>query len=63
MMHKESPIPIQIGRIYKKLGNIPEAQKHFEIALDLEHKDPQRIKALIESLHNNNNELSDDLDV
>jgi len=45
MMPKESPIPIQIGRIYKKLGNVAEAQKYFEIALDLEHKDPQRIKA------------------
>lgn len=51
MMPKESPIPMLMGKVYKKLKKTDLALKYFTDALDLENKDSQRIKALIESLH------------
>ena len=52
IMPRESPIPILIGKVYKKLDKIDKAHHYFSIALDLETRDTQRIKGLIESLHN-----------
>ena len=54
LMPKEAPIPILIGKIYKKLGKIDKAHYYFNLALDLEAKDTQRIKGYIESLHSSN---------
>jgi hypothetical protein len=38
-MPKESPIPMLIGKIYKKKGNIEKAHYYFTLALDLDSKD------------------------
>ncbi len=51
MMPKEAPIPMLMGKVYKKLKKNDKALMYFNLALDLETKDTQRIKALIESLH------------
>ena len=61
MMPKEAPIPILMGKIYKKLNKIDRAHLFFNLALDLEPKDTQRIKSLIDSLQNNN-EFNEDLE-
>ena len=61
LMPRESPIPILIGKIYKKTNKIDKAHYYFTLALDLEPKDTQRIKGFIDSL-NNNNELIEELD-
>lgn len=62
MLPKEAPIPMLMGKIYKKLNKIDKAHQYLTIALDLEGKDQQRIKSLIEGLHNTNNEFSEDID-
>ena len=62
-MPKEAPIPMLMGKVYKKLGKVDKAHHYFTQALDLESKDTQRIKAFIESLHNNAHEFSEDLDI
>lgn len=61
MMPKEAPIPILMGRIYKKLNKIEKAHHFFTLALDLDPKDNQRIKSLIDSLQNNN-EFNEDME-
>ena len=58
---KEAPIPILMGKIYKKLNKIEKAHHFFTLALDLEPKDNQRIKSLIDSLQNNN-EFNEDME-
>lgn len=54
MVPKEAPIPIMMGKVYKKLGMVEKAQFYFNLALDLETKDSQRIKGYIENLHMDN---------
>ena len=49
-MPKEAPIPLLIGKIYKKMNKTDKAHYYFTLALDLETKDAQRIKGFIESL-------------
>jgi len=61
-MPKEPPIPMLLGKIYKKLGKIDKAHLYFSQALDLESKDAQKIKGFIESLHNSTGE-GDDIDI
>jgi len=39
MMPKESPIPVLMGKVYKKMGKIEQAHSFFTIALDLDTKD------------------------
>lgn len=62
-MPKEAPIPLLMGKVYKKINKVDKAHYYFTLALDLESKDTQRIKALIESLHNNAHEFSEELDI
>eukprot|EP01017_Pseudomicrothorax_dubius_P032690 TRINITY_DN4303_c0_g1_i5.p1 TRINITY_DN4303_c0_g1~~TRINITY_DN4303_c0_g1_i5.p1 ORF type:complete len:332 (-),score=102.25 TRINITY_DN4303_c0_g1_i5:116-1111(-) len=61
-MPRESPIPVLIGKIYKKLGKVDKAHHYFNLALDLENKENQKIKGLIESLHTQN-EFNEDFDL
>lgn len=49
-MPKEAPIYINIGKIYKKFGNIKEALENFNIALDLDPKDINQVKNLIKNI-------------
>jgi anaphase-promoting complex subunit 3 len=46
-MPKEPPIPMLLGKIYKKLGKTEVAHTYFSLALDLESKDSQKIKGFI----------------
>ena len=62
LMPREAPIPQLMGKIYKQLGMIEKAHTFFTLALDLENKDSQKIKAMIDSLHNMN-EFNDDGDL
>ena len=39
LMPKEAPIPMLIGKIYKKKNIIDKAHYYFTLALDLESKD------------------------
>ena len=62
-MPREGPIPMLMGYIYKKLGKKDNAHKFFSIALDLESKDTQRIKELIESLHSSHGESGEEVEL
>jgi len=48
---KEAPVHIQIGKMYKRLGNIELALKYFTKALDLDPKDNNMVKGLIDKIH------------
>ena len=64
LVPKEAPIPLLIGKIYKKKGNIQQAHFYFTLALDLDPKDSQKIKQYIESLHSNRkSDFGDDTDL
>ncbi len=60
-MPKEAPIPMLLGKIYKKKGINDKAHFYFNTALDLESKDAQKIKGFIESLHNTGGD--DEMDI
>lgn len=51
---KEAPIHIVIGKILKKQGQTEEAMKHFQMALDLDPKDTNMVKSLIDKIHSPN---------
>jgi anaphase-promoting complex subunit 3 len=51
MLPKEAPIHILIGKIYKLQKNYPKALLHFNIALDIDPKDSNMAKSLIEKLY------------
>ena len=40
-----------MGKIHRKLGNKKEALKAYTMALELDQKDTNRVKTLIEKLH------------
>ena len=48
---KEPPIYINMGKIYKKQGNLKEALKYFNCALNLDPKDINQVKSLIDRIH------------
>lgn len=50
-MPKEAPIHIAIGKIYKIKKEYEKALEHFNIAIDLDPKDSNLAKSLIERLH------------
>lgn len=59
---KEAPIHIVIGKIYKKMGNIDKALQFFTKALDLDPKDTNMVKSLIDKIHSNN-DINEDADI
>ena len=59
---KEAPIHIMIGKICKKTGNIDKALQHFNLALDLDPKDTNMVKSLIDKIHTNA-DLNEDTDL
>ncbi|CAD8189852.1 unnamed protein product [Paramecium octaurelia] len=63
LIPKEAAIYILMGRIFKKLGKIQEAQNCFSTAMSLDQKDSAKIKGLMESLNNPNSEFNDDFDL
>jgi anaphase-promoting complex subunit 3 len=66
---KEAPIHIQIGKIYKRLGNIDLSLKYFNKALDLDPKDTNMVKGLIDKIHSaagngsNGGDIAEDADI
>lgn len=60
---KEASIHINLGKIYKKLGKKGEALHHFNIALDLDPKDINQVKSMIDRIHQSEemNDEGDDL--
>lgn len=57
---KEPQVHIQIGKLLKKQDNKAEALKHFTIALDLDPKDSNTVKCLIEGLSSDRDMGEDD---
>lgn len=62
---KEAPIYFLMGRIYRKLNLVDKATVHYTMALDLDPKNANYIKSVIEKIHtdpeedeDNNNELT-----
>ena len=58
-MPKEAPIHILIGKIYKFKKIYPKALYHFNIALDIDPKDSNMAKSLIEKLYSDENIKTD----
>lgn len=58
---REAPIHILIGKIYKKMGNKEKALHHYNTAMDLDPKEGNIVKALIDKLdvENDINEEND----
>ena len=52
---KEAPIHILIGKIYKNQKNYLKALMHFNTALDIDPKDSNMAKSLIEKLYSDEN--------
>jgi anaphase-promoting complex subunit 3 len=48
---KEAPIHIHIGKIYKKMGKQDKAMQFFQQALDLDPKDINQVKSMIDRIH------------
>ena len=48
---KEAPIFVTMGKIYKKLGQKKQALQAYTMALELDQKDTNCVKALIDKLH------------
>ena len=42
---------VSIGQIYKKMGKINEALRYFNGALDLDPKDINQVKSMIDRIH------------
>ena len=53
-MPKEAPIHIAIGKIYQSKKEYAKALNHFNIAIDLDPKDSNTAKSLIERLYSEN---------
>jgi tetratricopeptide (TPR) repeat protein len=51
-MPKEAPIHILIGKIYKIKKDFTKALAHFNTAIDIDPKDSNIAKSLIENLYN-----------
>ena len=59
---KESQLYIMIGNVYKRLGNSQKALQYYMSAQDLENKESQRVKNLIDALTSNNQFNSYEID-
>lgn len=51
LLAKEAPVYVSIGQIYKKMGKINEALRYFNGALDLDPKDINQVKSMIDRIH------------
>lgn len=61
LVPNEAPLYLQIGKIQKKLGRQDLALQAYQRALDLDPKDNNMVKNLIENI-NNSMDQSDDED-
>eukprot|EP00826_Nyctotherus_ovalis_P014717 TRINITY_DN14120_c0_g2_i1.p1 TRINITY_DN14120_c0_g2~~TRINITY_DN14120_c0_g2_i1.p1 ORF type:complete len:588 (+),score=143.57 TRINITY_DN14120_c0_g2_i1:389-2152(+) len=57
---KEAPIHLLIAKIYRKLGNVDKALHHYNIAMDLEPKEANIIKSLIDKLNRMSQDFNGD---
>ena len=51
LVPRETPVHIMIGKCHKILDNKDMALKSFKVALDLDPKDTNMVKNLIEKIH------------
>lgn len=58
LVPKEAPVHIMIGKIQKRLGRQDLALQSFNKALDLDPKDTNMVKGLIEKLDAENADMS-----
>ena len=56
---KEAPIHITMGKIYKLMGRKADALRAYNKALDLDPKDTNMVKTLIDKLHQNDDMTED----
>jgi anaphase-promoting complex subunit 3 len=63
LVPKEAPIHIMIGKIYKKQGCNDLALQSFNKALDLDPKDTNMVKTLIDKLDQENADMSEEQDL
>ena len=56
---KEAPIHITMGKIYKLMGRKADALRAYNKALDLDPKDANMVKTLIDKLHQNDDMTED----
>ena len=62
LVPKEAPVQIMIGKIQKLLGRKDLALRAFNKALDLDQKDTNMVKGLIDKL-DKNTEMQDESDL
>jgi tetratricopeptide (TPR) repeat protein len=62
LVPKEAPVQIMIGKINKILGKKDVALRAFNKALDLDQKDTNMVKSLIDKL-DQNQEMHDESDL
>ena len=62
LVPKEAPVQIMIGKINKILGKKDVALRAFNKALDLDQKDTNMVKSLIDNL-DQNQEMHDESDL
>ena len=48
---KEAPIYVTMGKIHRKLGDKKQALQAYTMALELDQKDTNMVKSLIDKLH------------
>jgi anaphase-promoting complex subunit 3 len=65
---KEAPIHVNLGKIYRSMGNVEKALYHFTRALDLDPKDTNMVKNLIDKIHSagaglNGGDINEDADI
>ena len=48
---KEAPIYVTMGKIYRKKGEKKKALQAYTMALELDQKDTNMVKSLIDKLH------------
>lgn len=57
---RESSVHVLMGKIHRKLRHNDEAMRHFVIALDLDPRDRNLIKSMIDKLNSEGKQQSDD---
>ena len=63
LVPREAPIHIMIGKIHKKMGRQDLALQAFNKALDLDPKDTNMVKTLIDKLDQANVDMSEEGDL
>eukprot|EP01133_Synstelium_polycarpum_P013723 gene13723-16182_t len=60
---KETPVYILMGRVYKRLGQTDKALDSLTTALDMDHKNSNYIRSIIDKLHIDDDNDNQDIDL